>query len=226
MLCLPFHDCAEAGRQLANELRRCDVAPDAVAFGVIPRGMAVAFEVADRLSLPLGAILVRDLDVPWQSELRMGAIAGGVRVLDEGIIGMLNITADEIEEAVQNQTADASHSEALCGQGAAFTAVSGRTALIIDAGIASGIQMVTATRFIREFAPMRIVVAVPVGSREGCRRVANEVDELVCLTMPEHFCAVGEWYREYSEMDDDCVQRYLRANRLSLRRKLPDADHN
>jgi putative phosphoribosyl transferase len=223
VICLPFHDRIEAGRALAHELRRLSLRLDAVAFGIAPGGMPVAFEVADRLRLPLDAIVVRELDVPWQPELMLGAIAGDIRVLDDNIVETLNISADEIEEAVQGQIIEASRCEELYRQCSASTSVTGRTALIVDDGISSGISMIAAIRYIRSFAPKEIVVGVPVGSREGCRRAGSEADEFVCLATPEQFCAVGEWYREYADVDDDCVQRYLRANRLSLRRKLVNA---
>jgi putative phosphoribosyl transferase len=175
MLHLPFEDRVEAGRLLARELssrwpgRKGDAA---VVLGLTRGGVPVAFAVADRLLLPLDVVVARKLGVPWQPELAMGAIAGSTQVLDKRAIGKLAITEQELNEVLERERAEMTRREELYRAGAPLLDLHGQTAILVDDGLATGSTMAAAVRHVRSLGTARVIVAVPVGSREACNPVA------------------------------------------------------
>lgn len=219
MIHLPFENRLEAGRALAAELHARGFERNAIALGLARGGVAVAFEVADRLNLPLDVVVVRKIGVPWQPELAMGAIAGNIRWLDEKLIRELDVPSDDVEDVIAQEEVAARRREELYRSGVSRLDIAGKTAILIDDGLATGTTTITAVRHVRSLAPSKIIVAAPVGSSEACERVRAEADDLVCLAVPERFYAVGEWYREFSEVSDESVQRMLAENRQKGRKK-------
>jgi putative phosphoribosyl transferase len=131
----------------------------------------VAFAVADRLLLPLDVVVARKLGVPWQPELAMGAIAGSTQVLDKRAIGKLAITEQELNEVLERERAEMTRREELYRAGAPLLDLHGQTAILVDDGLATGSTMAAAVRHVRSLGTARVIVAVPVGSREavtGC----------------------------------------------------------
>jgi len=209
MVHLPFEDRVEAGRLLADELKRRKLDPKAVIFALTRGGVPVGFEVADRLRLPLDVIVARKIGVPWQPELAMGAIAGSVKVLDTPMIEQLEIADEDISSIVAREEAEMRRREQVFREGRPAATPEGRTAVIVDDGLATGSTMLAAVRYARSLKPSKLIIAVPVGSREACARLRGEVDELVCLATPELFFAVGEWYRDFEQVSDDEVRHLL-----------------
>lgn len=222
MVNLPFADRVEAGRLLARDLSSGKNAllqdAAAVVLALARGGVPVGFAVADRLRLPLDVIVVRKLGVPWQPELAMGALAGGSRILDDRMICQLGISAEDIGEATAREQAEMNRREELYRGGSPAADLHGRQAILVDDGLATGSTMLAAVRHVRSLEPARVIIAVPVGSREGCDRLRHEADDLVCLATPEFFCAVGEWYREFAQVSDDEVRKRLAESRRQLRK--------
>jgi putative phosphoribosyl transferase len=216
MVHLPFEDRIEAGRLLANELARQNPGSNAVVLALTRGGVPVGFEVADRLRLPLDIIVARKIGVPWQPELAMGAMAGATRILDENMIRELAISREDVEEIVAREQAEMQRREELFREGTPAISLQGRTAVIVDDGLATGNTMLAAVRYARSLKPAKVIIAVPVGSRESCKRLRKEVDELVCLATPELFFAVGEWYRDFEQVSDEEVRRLLLESRRRL----------
>jgi putative phosphoribosyl transferase len=219
MVQLPFTDRAEAGRVLTEELLAEGLSADGVILALVRGGVPVAFEIATRLDRPLDVIVVRKLGVPWQPELAMGAIAGTARFLDDNLIGELGVSDDEVDEIVGLELAEMRRREDLyrsCG-----TAVDpeGRTAILVDDGLATGSTMVAAVRHARNLKAARVVVAVPVGSRDACQRLRREADDVVCPATPEPFESVGKWYRDFSQVGDLEVCALLTRFRLREARR-------
>ena len=224
MVHLPFADRVEAGRLLAKELSsRRTVPHGAVVLGLTRGGVPVGFAVAERLGLPLDIVVVRKLGVPWQPELAMGAIAGPItndtRVLDEGIVRQLGISAADVEEIVAREEAEMKRREELYRGDTPAVDLHGRTAVLVDDGLATGNTMLAAVRHVRALKPAKVVIAVPVGSRDACDRLRSEADDLVCLATPELFFAVGEWYRDFEQVSDTEVRRLLAESRRQLRKR-------
>lgn len=216
MMHLPFEDRVQAGRLLADELNRRKIDSNAVVLALTRGGVPVGFEVADRLRLPLDVIVARKIGVPWQPELAMGAIAGSVQVLDDSMIQQLGIADEDVESIVAREKAEMQRREHVFREGKPAVNIENRTAVIVDDGLATGSTMLAAVRYACTLKPSKIVIAVPVGSRDACSRLRTEADDLVCLAAPELFFAVGEWYRDFQQVSDDEVRHLLAESRCRL----------
>src|SRR5215213_5984229 len=202
-----FDDRQDGGRRLANALRRYAGREDVIVLGLPRGGVPVAAEVARALGAPLDVFLVRKLGVPGREELAFGAIAsGGARVLNRDVVATLGIDERTIEEVAAREQAELERrAEAYRGT-AEPPDVRGRTAILVDDGLATGASMRAAVEALRGLVPERVVVAVPAAARQTRDDLAREVDEVVCLLTPEPFFAVGMWYRDFSETTDDDVR--------------------
>jgi predicted phosphoribosyltransferase len=207
-----FRNRRDAGRQLAVRLSEYGTRSDVIVLGLPRGGVPVASEVAARLKAPLDVFLVRKLGVPGHSELAMGAIAGGgVEVLSNDLIADIGIPAAVVQQVAARERLELDRRDQLFRGAREPAIVHGRTAILVDDGLATGATMEAAIVALRRLAPARIVVAVPVGARETCERLGRLADALVCLAMPEPFNAVGLWYEEFGQTSDDEVQRLLQA---------------
>jgi len=198
-----FRNRTEAGQQLAERLRSYAIDATAVVLGLPRGGVVTAATIAEQLDLPLDVLIVRKLGTPWQPELAMGAIAsGGVRVLNPDIVGTLHIPQSKIDEVTRIEAAELARREKLYRGDRPRLSVADRTVIVVDDGIATGSTMLAAIRCIRAQKPARIVIAVPVAPPSTCRTLESEADDVVCLLSPEPFNAVGEWYDDFSQVED------------------------
>jgi putative phosphoribosyl transferase len=205
-----FKDRADAGRQLAARLTRYAYRADVLVLALPRGGVPVAYEVAKELRAPLDIFLVRKLGVPGYEELAMGAIAtGGVRVINEDVVRYLNIPDEVIDAVAAAQQRELERRERAYRDNRSPPDVKGRTAILIDDGLATGSTMRAAAAALRKQGPARIVVAVPVSSPEACNEVRSEVDEIVCAFTPEPFRGVGLWYENFSQTTDEEVRDLL-----------------
>jgi len=177
----------------------------------LPRGgVPVAFEVARELDAPLDVIVVRKLGVPYQPELGMGAIGeDGVRVLNDQVIAMAMVTEDEVAAVEQLERAELERRAALFRGDRPRTSLVGRTAVVVDDGIATGSTAQAACQVVRAHGASRVILAVPVAPRSSLASLAEIADELVCLATPEPFYAVGQFYRDFSQTSDEEVVEFL-----------------
>jgi predicted phosphoribosyltransferase len=205
-----FRNRAEAGRQLAEALQDYAGRDDVVVLALPRGGVPVGFEVARALRAPLDVFLVRKLGVPGHEELAMGAVAsGGVRVLNEELVRRLGLTAQELEEIVAREEAELERREAAYRGDRPRPDVRGKVAILVDDGLATGATMRAAVEALRREGPAKLVVAVPTGAAESCEDLRPLVDELVCLTTPQPFYAVGLWYDDFTPTTDDEVSELL-----------------
>jgi len=220
MIHLPFADRIEAGNALATELSRRINTRNAVVLALARGGVPVGFAVANRLDLPLDVIVARKLGVPWQPELAMGAIAGSARTLNEAMLAELEIPADDVEKVILREQAEMKRRDELYRVGQPAPDLAGRTAILVDDGLATGSTMLAAVRHARKLRAEIIVVAVPVGSRDACENLRRETDDVVCLAIPDFFYAVGEWYRDFHQVSDSEVRSLLAESRERLAKGL------
>jgi putative phosphoribosyl transferase len=212
---LRFRDRTDAGRQLAARLGQFARHPDVVVLGLPRGGVPVAKEVATRLEAPLDVFLVRKLGVPGHPELAMGATAeGGIQVLSSDLIQELGIPAALVDQVAVRERLELERRDAMYRGSRSAAQVRDRTVILVDDGLATGSTMQAAVLALRQQQPRRIVVAVPVGAREACEALAQSADEVVCVTMPEPFNAVGLWYEDFSQTSDEEVRRLLDARVL------------
>jgi predicted phosphoribosyltransferase len=202
----------DAGRQLAVRLSDLQARSDVVVLALPRGGVPVAFEIASSLGVPLDVFLVRKLGAPMQPELAIGAVAaGGVEVLSPDLIRDLGIPAAVIQQIAVRERMELDRRDQLFRIGRPPLDVSGRIAVLVDDGLATGATMEAAILSLRRMGPASIVAAVPVGAPETCERIARLVDRMVCLATPEPFDAVGQWYTDFSQTTDEEVRRLLQS---------------
>ncbi|HLT36441.1 MAG TPA: phosphoribosyltransferase family protein [Enhygromyxa sp.] len=220
-----FEHRREAGEALAEALARLEL-HDPVVLALPRGGVPVGFEIAERLGAPLDVLVVRKLGVPGHEELAMGAIAsGGARVLNDDVIASLRISDPVIERVAAREQRELERRERLFRGDREPTPVAGRTAIIVDDGLATGATMRAAAVSLRQRNPLEIIAAVPVGAASSCALLARLVDRLVCLAQPEPFYGVGLWYRQFDQTSDEEVRRLLEANRRGAKRADSQAPH-
>ncbi|HZP43398.1 MAG TPA: phosphoribosyltransferase family protein [Candidatus Binatia bacterium] len=213
-----FRDRADAGRALAARLARYAGRPDVLVLGLPRGGVPVAFEVARALGAPLDVFVVRKLGVPGHEELAMGALAsGGVRVLNAEIVSGLGVSEEEIAAATAREAEELARRERAYRGDAPPLDVAGKTAILVDDGLATGATMHAAVAALRQRAPARIVVAVPTAAPDTCAEFRAAVDEVECVMTPEPFVAVGLWYTHFEATTDDEVRALLARARAATR---------
>ncbi|WP_340384177.1 phosphoribosyltransferase family protein [Streptomyces sp. SS7] len=210
-----FPDRARAGRELAEVLRaRQDDGelPDPVVLALPRGGVAVAEEVARALGAPLDVLVVRKIGAPFQPELGVGALVGDAEPLfDEAMLGALGLTERDLAPVVERERAELRRREMLYRDGRPAPDLRGRTAIVVDDGLATGATARAALRHLRHVAPRRTVLAVPVGAPEAVALLRSEADDVICLHRPAAFTAVGLWYEDFDQLSDADVLRALRT---------------
>jgi len=209
----PYKDRAAAGRTLASLLAPYANRSDVVVLALPRGGVPVAREIAAALRAPLDVFLVRKLGVPGHEELAMGAIAtGGVRILNQEVVNALRIPPGVIDAAASREQRELERREAAYRDGWPVPHVENQTVILVDDGLATGSTIRAAVAALYQQGPRRIVVAVPVGAPSTCQELRREVDEVICAITPDQFYAVGQWYRDFSEVSDETVGELLRAS--------------
>jgi predicted phosphoribosyltransferase len=209
-----FRDRTDAGRRLANELQSCANRSDVIVLALPRGGLPVGFEVAQALNVPLDVFVVRKLGLPWHEELAMGALAsGGVRVLDDDLIRVARVSDEEVERVTAAEQKELERRELRYRGDLPFPALTGKTVILVDDGLATGSTMRAAVAALREEKPARIIVAVPVASPDTCDAFRTIADAIVCAETPEPFVAVGLWYDDFSQTTDEEVHDLLERAR-------------
>ncbi len=212
MSAIPFLDRAQAGRRLAAGVKK--LRPALPVVYALPRGgVPVAIEVAEALDAPLDLLLVRKIGVSGQEELAAAAIVDGEAldvILNEEIMRAVGLTQVDIDAAAKRQLQEIERRRALYLPGRAPVPAEGRTAILVDDGVATGASMRAAIAAVRRRRPRRIMVAVPVAAEETVRDLRGAVDDIVCLAAPARLGAVGNFYRDFHQIDDREVIALLR----------------
>jgi putative phosphoribosyl transferase len=211
-----FEDRRDAGRQLAERL--ASYAEERPVVFALPRGgVPVGAEVSRSLGAPLEVIVSRKLGAPGQPEFGIGAVTpGGVRVLNERAVRALGIEEDYLEMVSTRELAEAERRLRLFrGEGRPYPDLEGRTAILVDDGLATGVTARASLLALRRMNPQRLVLAVPVCAVQTAELLRPETDELICLLAPADLEAVGLWYRNFEQTSDEEVVRLLEQARRS-----------
>jgi putative phosphoribosyl transferase len=212
-----FEDRADAGRQLARALMKYK-ARDPVVLALPRGGVPVAAEVAAALEAPLDLVLVRKIGVPSQPELAMGAVTDGEAgvVRNSEIIELCGISEGQFDAVCKRELAEIERRRSRYVGDRARSDVTGKVAIIIDDGIATGATTLAAIKAVRNRQPREVVLAVPVAPLDTVRKLHDEVDAIVCLDSPREFAAIGYFYRDFRQIGDEEVIAILKrfpANR-------------
>lgn len=197
-----YRDRTEAGELLAERLASLARQPDAVVLGLVRGGVLTAAAVARRLDLPLDVLVVRKLGVPFAPELAFGAMGpGGVKVFNEQIAS--RIDPDEIDQVVRKESAELARRERRFRANRPPLDLVGKTAVIVDDGLATGATARAAVAVARHLGARRVVVAAPVGAADAYQMLAREADEVIGLDRPTDFGSVGSYYEDFHEVTDE-----------------------
>ncbi len=209
----PFRDREDAGRKLAERLVRYrDERP--LVFALPRGGVPVGYEISRALGVPLEVFVARKLGAPGQPEFGIGAVApGGVRILNEDVVRRLGIPDDYLERITERETAEVQRRMRLFRGDRPEPDVRGRTVILVDDGLATGVTARAAVAALRRLQPQRLVLAAPVCASQTAELLGPEVDELVCLEAPSDLGAIGFWYRDFAQTSDEEVIELLGSAR-------------
>lgn len=197
-----FADRRDAGRQLAECLQE-HRGEDTLVLALPRGGVPVAAEVARALDAQLDVIVARKLGAPDRPELGVGAIAeGGDPLFDQGTLAMLGLDPDDLDATVDAERAELDRRVRHYRGDRELPDLQGRTVILVDDGLATGVTARAALQALRERKPGRLVLAVPVSAVETARRIREEADNVVVVGTPERFFAVGQWYRDFAQTSD------------------------
>ncbi|GGX13128.1 alpha/beta family hydrolase [Streptomyces chryseus] len=204
-----FTDRADAGQRLAVALRHLE-ADDPVVLGLPRGGVPVAYEVARTLGAPLDVVVVRKLGVPYHRELGFGAIGeGGARVISDDIVRRSGVGPDEAAAVERAEKAELDRRARRFRGDRPRLALRGRTVVVVDDGIATGATAAAACEVVRAQGAARVVLAAPVAAPDAVARLSSRADDVVCLSVPAMFRAVGEWYEDFTQTSDEEVVALL-----------------
>jgi putative phosphoribosyl transferase len=207
-----FRDRREAGRLLAAEMGAYR-GRSAVVLGVPRGGMVVAAKLAQAIEAEMDIVLAHKLRTPGQAELALGSVSeDGKLFLNLDVIQTLNIGEDYIQEEKARQMDEIGRRTGLFRQVRQKVRLAGRTVIVTDDGVATGATTQAALWAVRLEKPARLVAAIPVGPEETIVRLADDVDEMVCLRTPPFFAAVGQFYASFDPVDDDDVLKLLKSS--------------
>ena len=218
-----FDDRRDAGRRLARELLRFK-GHDPVVLALPRGGVPIGFEIAQALEAPLDLVLVRKIGAPFQPELAVAAVVDGEKmelVLNEDLLVALSLSEGYVREQAARQVEEIERRRQLYLEGRERVQIEGKTALVVDDGIATGATMRAALRAVRRRQPRRLVLAVPVAPPETVESLRSEVDEVVCLATPDYLGAIGSFYADFRQVGDDEVRELL--GRAAPMQKQPNA---
>ena len=209
----PFEDRRDAGRRLARKLssfrgERC------VVFGLPRGGVPVAYEISRSLGAPLDVFVSRKLGAPDQPEFGIGAVAaGGVRILNADVVRRLGITDEYVERITAQEVAEVKRRLRFFRGGRSEPEVGGRTVILVDDGLATGVTARAAVEALRLRKPQRLVLAAPVCAAQTAELFESLVDGLVCLASPSDLGAIGLWYKNFDQTSDEEVMHLLEEAR-------------
>lgn len=212
MVRTPFENRAEAGRQLGIALAALHL--DNPVVLALPRGgVPVGLEIARALDAPLDLLLVRKIGVPWQPELAVAAVMDGgepVVVVEPHVRAETGVTLEYIDRRAKEELAEIERRRRIYLADRPPVSIAGRTAIVVDDGIATGTTVRAALRGLRRRGPARLLLAVPVAPPDTVDELRKEVDEVICLSQPSYFGAIGYFYRDFHQLSDDEVIALMR----------------
>ena len=210
-----FRDRIDAAQKLTQSLKEYESLKPIIL--ALPRGgVPIGYEVAQALHAPLDILVVRKVGAPWNPEFGIGALAPGVEILDEDSLQTLGLTRSDLEGIIEEETLELNRRIRLYRGHDDFPDIAGKTVILIDDGLATGISTRAAILAIKKMNPSQLILAVPVGPQDTINKLKKLVDTLICLEVPPHFYAVGAFYHDFPQVSDaeviDLLKRSSKNN--------------
>lgn len=209
-----YKDRRDAGQQLAGKLMHYRDKPDVIVLGLPRGGVTVAYEIAKALHCQLDILIVRKIGFPGNPELAAGAVSEtGTVVLNEDIVSGYGVSREYLERETARQKEEIARRITLYREGRGVPDLAGKTVILVDDGVATGATVKAAISTLKEEGLAKLVVALPVAAKEAEREIAPTVDEWICLQAPAWFGAVGRFYSDFTQVEDEDVVAMLGRNR-------------
>lgn len=206
-----FKDRKDAGKQLAERLTLYRDKADVIVLGLPRGGVTVAYEIARVLHCPLDILIVRKIGFPGDPELAVGAVSEtGSVVFNEDIVSRYRVSREYLERETARQKEEIARRITLYRGGSGVPNLAGKTVILVDDGVATGATAKAAISTLKQEQIAKLVVALPVATQEAQRNIAPLVDEWVCLQTPAGFRAVGQYYSDFSQVEDQEVVAMLK----------------
>ncbi|HJW57072.1 MAG TPA: phosphoribosyltransferase [Burkholderiaceae bacterium] len=200
----------QAGELLAQRMLDYTGRGDVIVLALPRGGVPVGLAIAKKLAVPLDILLVHKLGMPGHEEYAIGAIASsGVCLLQAEILSALDLPTTTIEAVAQRELGELKRREKLYRSERPALQLRERIVILTDDGMATGSTMLAAVHMVREANPMRLIIAIPVAAPEAYEKLKPEVDEIICLSIPEPFHTVGRWYENFEQVSDSEVKSLL-----------------
>jgi putative phosphoribosyl transferase len=219
-----FRDREEAGRTLGEKLSHYRNDPTGLILALPRGGVAVGYQLSLALHIPLDVFITRKIGAPGNSEYAIGAVAEtGFRYLNQAAISSFDLSRHELERLIHAQEKEIARRRDLYRQGRTLPQLTGRTLFLVDDGIATGSTFMASALAIRSLQPHRLVGVIPVGPPSTMREVRAHVDELVLLMTPDPFYAVGDFFVDFTQVEDRDVVEYLNLAEAALLERAPSS---
>jgi putative phosphoribosyl transferase len=210
---LLFYDRTDAGRRLAKLLKR-RIQGLCIVLAIPRGGVVVGYEVAKELGCPLDVVISRKVGAPAQPELAVGAVAeDGVVFVEEEIAGLVGVSRDYVERRAREELREVRRRAEEYRGGREMPDLSGKTVILVDDGLATGLTMMAAVHMARNKGAEKVVVAVPVSPPETVAKLRRHADEVICLETPTNFYAIGQFYDRFDQLTDEETNSILRKSR-------------
>lgn len=207
-----FLDREDAGKKLAEKLKAYQ-AKKPLVFALPRGGVPVGYIVSKSLKVPLSIIVVRKIGAPWQPELGIGAIAPGVEIFNKGLLEELGLTPQDLKETIKLEEEELQRRLKLYGGEENLEKIQGKTVILVDDGLATGISAQAALQSLKQWKPKKLILAVPVGSPFTIEKLKREIDDVICLKAPADFYAVGSHYVDFAQVSDAEVIDLLKKSK-------------
>ncbi len=204
-----FKNRKEAGQLLAEALLPYHKKKDTLILAIPRGGVVVGYEVARQLDLPLDVVVIKKIGFPAHEELAVGATGLDSYILNENIVTNYNVSQDYIQKQVKIKQREVELRYQLLRGNKAFYTVQNKTIIIIDDGLATGATLTMATQIIKKQSPKEVIVAIPVAPPDTVRKLEKIVGKILCLHQPSDFRAIGRFYKDFAQVEDDEAKRLL-----------------
>lgn len=217
-----FKNREEAGRRLGAELMHHRDDPGGLILALPRGGVAVGYQLSLALHLPLDVFITRKIGAPGNPEYAMGAVAeAGSRYVNQEVVDTLGVSRHELERLIQAQEEEIVRRKNSYRQGRLLPQLTGRTVFLVDDGIATGSTFMASARAIRSLQPRRLIGVIPVGPSSTIREIRTHVDELAVLMTPDPFEAVGNFFMDFTQVEDRLVMEYLHLAEEAMLERTP-----
>ena len=205
-----FKNRHEAGQKLAEKLKKFKNKKDVIVLGIPRGGVEVAFNIAKTLKVPLSIVVTKKIGHPYESEFAIGAVSLGNYIVDESYKNEVGEKYIKNTVREMNQEIKRRYKEYTKGK---MPELKNKIAIIVDDGLATGYTMLAAIKYIKSKNPKKIIAAIPVAAQDSFEKVKEAADEVVCLQVPVFFSAVGSFYQNFMQLEDEEVKFYLKEGK-------------